>query len=63
MAVGGVADHAGAVGRSAFGDEEIGAGIGFAEAENESQGHDCSKEFFHIAKDLLIVVLKKSAQK
>jgi hypothetical protein len=38
MAVGSVANHAGTVGGGAFGNEEIGAGVGFPEGKNEGQG-------------------------
>ena len=47
MAVGGIADHAGSIGRSAFGNQEVSAGIGLPEGKNEDQSQDCSEYFFH----------------
>jgi hypothetical protein len=54
MAVGGIADHAGAVGGGAFGNQEVSAGVGFPEGKNKDQSQDCSEYFFHIVVDFVV---------
>jgi hypothetical protein len=63
MAVGSIANHAGAIGRGTFGNQEVSAGIGFSEAENKGQGQDCCEYFFHIVDDFVVCCIEKSAQR